>query len=194
MPLDQLQNQCNCLDVVVDGAPPQYKNSTIQYQLVPTIKPGPISLFNSINVSFDSIRRLKASNFETGEVLYQNIEDFSVDFYANRKVTSFQLKQMAENEVRKLPTTTLSVPNPGKDGTLILIATLRYSNGRSDSEYWVFDAKNNFGNGVKKLIVRKYFFTKPGKLPNGQTTKPQKVFKDAYELTTRITVNTIVAR
>ncbi|HMK16843.1 MAG TPA: hypothetical protein VK492_01480 [Chitinophagaceae bacterium] len=186
--LEGLQDKCNCLGLHKYSSTDywiqwQYKNPPARESI-----PGDATNFNTITVKIDSIRRLNARNFETGEVLYEPSEDINILLYANHGVQTLDVNSIREGESRKLPANNITIPKPKADGSLILIANISQKNNRSDSKFITFYSRQNFGNGSRKLIVRKSFYAKPVKLPGGGMSKPQKMFREAYELI--ISINT----
>jgi hypothetical protein len=52
-----------------------------------------------------------------------------------------------------------------------------------DSRFAVYSRDNDFGNGTRKVVVRKTYWEPPQRLPDGRLTKPTKREVDAYEIT-----------
>jgi len=186
IPIELFKPECNCLSVVAEGAAPAFEDSFIQYQKKFKPKSDLISVNNSIQISVDSIKRLRAVNLDAGSILYDSAENINVEFYANHSVKNFSVTQIREGESRILTDNKLSVLKPGISGSLILIANITQTNGTKDSRFAVFNSNQKFGNGVQKLIVRKSYFSKPKKLPDGSFSKPLEVFSDAYEITVTV--------
>jgi hypothetical protein len=107
---------------------------------------------------------------------------------------------MREGDARKLPDNNITITKPGRGGTLVLITNvIQANNYKTDTRFVVYNAPN-YGNGNRKLIIRKSYWTRPQPLPAGGTSKPIESFVDAYELTVSVdahipvVTNTPVAR
>lgn len=186
IPIELFKPDCNCLSVTAAGAAPSFEDSFIRYQKKFKPRLDLISVNSSIQISVDSIKRLPANNFESGTVLYDSVENINVEIYANHSAKNFSLAQIREGQTRLFTDNKMLVGRPGTGGSLILIANVTQANNRRDTRFIVFNSNQNFGNGVQKLIVRKSYFTKPTRLPNGSLSKPMEVFRDAYEITVTI--------
>lgn len=186
LPLELFHNECNCLSVVAEGVTSEFEDSFIQYQKKPLPKKQFLTSVNSIQISVDSIKRLPADNFDTGDILYDSVENINIEFYANHSLKTFNVDGITEGQKLKLPANSISVSRPGVSGSLILIANITQANFRRDTRFAVFKSVQNFGIGVQKLIVQKSFTQPPKKLPTGEMSKPLEIFRDAYELTVSI--------
>lgn len=186
LPLELFHNECNCLSVVAEGASPAFKDSFIQYQKKPHRKKEILSTVNSIQITVDSIKRLPTVNLETGEILYDSVENLTVEFYANHSAKTFNVNGITEGQKIKLPSNSISVIKPGVSGSLILIANITQANDRRNTRFAVFKSTQNFGIGEQKLIIQKSFTQPPKRLPSGDMSKPLEIFMDAYEITVSI--------
>ncbi|HAY34002.1 MAG TPA: hypothetical protein DCY06_07670 [Bacteroidetes bacterium] len=185
-PVELFKPDCNCLSVTAAGAAPTFEDSFIRYQKKLKLKTDLLSVNNTIQISVDNIKRLPAKNLETGSVLYDSSENINVEFYANHSLKTFSVSQITEGQTRAFTDNILTVGRPGKGGTLVLIANVTQANNRRDTRFTVFNSNQKFGNGVQKLIVRKSYFSKPFRLPDGSLSKPTEVLRDAYEITVTI--------
>jgi hypothetical protein len=197
-PLNVPLNTCSCLGVV-SGTAPDYEDGFIQYQLKPNrgrlITETAAVNINNITVSVDSIRRLRARNYESATILYEETEDINIECWVNQTLKTIPVNDMREGDIRLLPETTITIPKPGSDGTLVLITNIQQQSGAQlDTRYAVFTSRQNFGNGKRKMIIQKTFFTKPRRLPGGGMSKPAKVAVNAYELSLSVNANIQVVR
>lgn len=197
-PLNVPNRDCNCLNVV-SGTAPDYDDGFLQYQnrsrRIPRPGEGAETNFNTITVKMDSIRRLPAKNYTGGGVLYEEVENIALEVWVNQQLQGFDLAGMRDGDARKLPENSITLPKPGTGGTLVLIANVIQSgNFKTDTRFVVFNARQNYGNGIRKMIVRKSFWTRPQRLPGGGTSKPIETFVDAYELTLSINAHIQVVR
>lgn len=178
--LQGLQTRCNCLSVFADTAP-DYKFAAIQYQYKqpPYQVPTPS---NSIRVSVKSIKRLKAKD-DIGRILYDSVENIDIDFFANQQGQIFSVDNLREEQEIILPDNSMLIKKPENNGTVVLIASIKQRNSKRDSKFVLYTASDNFGDGLRKLIVNKVYISRPHRLPNGQMSKPRDVSVKAYELT-----------
>ncbi|MFC0773384.1 hypothetical protein [Terrimonas alba] len=186
--LPAINPECNCLGVIKASLNNTDSWVRWQYNQATSHIPeqSPETNFNNISIRVESIRRLRARNHETNGILYNEKEDISVQVYANHVVKYFDLQDMNEGESRILPQHTISIEKPASSSSLVLIVNIFQVNGWNDTRFVTYYGRQNFGNGIRKIIVQKRFFTKPVRLPGGRMSKPQKVLRDAYEVTVRI--------
>lgn len=185
IPIGGALGRCNCLGAYVDSDP-GYTFSALQYQHKRPLHQTIETPANTVYVSVKSIKRLRARNYEQGTVLYDSSENINIEFFINQKLQVFSVNQIREDEQVNFPDNLTSVRRPNASGTLILIANITQSNNRRDSRFAVYRASGNFGNGIRKLIVKKVFISRPHRLPNGQMSKPIDIYVDAYEFTVEI--------
>ncbi len=178
--------RCNCLGVN-SGTSPKYEDSEILYQLQNI--PPELTTNNLITIKLDNIRRLAAKD-DNNKTLYAESEDLQLVFYANNKEQVFQLQNMKEGDVHAFEAETMIASKKRSKDRLVLIGRLDYTSlGQfvTESNFKVFQKSANFGNGKQKLIIKKTYFSKPFKLPNGNMSKPKELKRDAYELNFTIT-------
>ena len=191
IPTGFFRTECNCLSVISD-VPPNYDNSWVTYHLTPTRPDIFTSANNTISVSIKSIKRLAAKNYETNSILYDEHENITLEMFVNQKALTFTIDDIMEGQERILPDNNTLLKKPNDTGSLILLANIMQANFFKDSRYLLFNKAQNFGNGTRKLIVQKPFWSKPIRLPNGSMSKPQLRLVDAYEITVDIKVQNLV--
>ncbi len=191
IPTGFFRTECNCLSVISD-MPPNYDNSWVTYHLTPTRPDIFTSATNTISVSIKRIKRLAAKNYETNTILYDEQENITLEMFVNQKALTFTIDDIMEGQERILPDNNTLLKKPNDAGSLIVLANIMQSNFFKDSKYLLFTRAQNFGNGTKKLIVQKQFWSKPFRLPNGSMSKPQLRLVDAYEITVDIKVQNSV--
>lgn len=174
---------CNCLSIKNNGteyAGDEYNSSFFEFQYK---APQRRIVNNQVSVSLKQIRRLNARD-EGGNILYDSLENITLEFYANHQFYRFQTGPMNTGQSVALPENTLTVGRPGQNGKLLFIANIIQPGYTiTDTRFSVYDRAAHFGHGTRKLIVRKKYMSKPFRLPNGQLSKPKEMSADAYELT-----------
>lgn len=175
---------CNCLSVYTNPSP--YNAAAVQWQYKSSPIQMPQAQNKTVSVSLRSIKRLKARNPKTGNILYNPLEKFTLEFYANQELQTFPDLAMLEDQEIDLAAHTIKLRKPGPGEKVVLIAGIAYSSTSKDSRFMVYNKAQNYGHGRQRLVVRKTFLMPPQRLPNGQLSKPKEIHIDAYELTVDI--------
>jgi hypothetical protein len=171
---------CNRLGVT-PGTAPDYRDGQIDYALVRVPRSLPTAW--DASVTFQSIKRLPARTLG-GDVLYNDAEDIQLVFYANQTGRSAQLLEMREGDERSLGMPAVELGRLGGGAQLVLILNVeQLTSFQRDSRFAVYSRDNDFGNGTRKVVVRKTYWEPPQRLPDGRLTKPTKREVDAYEIT-----------
>ncbi len=189
--------QCNCLGL--DPGTNQsnhYKDGTIKFEYRKPIFDGggSTNILNTIDVNLLSIKRLTAHSFPDNSALYKPVEDIQLVFYVNQTSKVAHIAQIKEEEVRTLNLGNISFTKPANNGSTVIIAKIDQEPGlnQSDSGFDVYYKDKNFGGGIQKLVVTKFYWQPPQHLPGGGMTKPTKIIVPAYELTVNINVHNMV--
>ena len=183
---------CNCLGVT-SGAAPNYTDGSINFKKVnrPVV---PESVLDA-TVTIQSIKRLSAR--VGGAPYYKEVEDIQLEFYVNQTMRVAQVTGMREGDERALSLQTVTVPHPGPNSMIVLIANVTQQPllSQSDTRFYVFKKDVNFGSGTQQLIVTKTYWEPPQRLPDGSMTKPIQGQVDAYQVTVLIKVpNPVIER
>ncbi|MBL7701767.1 MAG: hypothetical protein JNM14_05925 [Ferruginibacter sp.] len=138
--------------------------------------------FKGVTVKLKKIKRLNARNFNNN-VLYKPSEDIYLNFFANSEETSFLFENFREGEERIFPDNKMVILNPLDYGKLVAITQIAQADSfTEDAAFEVYNAENNFGHGLQKIIVKKPYNIPPQSLPNGNRSKPTTGYADAYEI------------
>ena len=178
--------KCNCLGVYA-GEGPDYDDGWIEYYEKRLLPPPSVSIINVplVTVTFESIKRLPAHTTDL-DILYNEVEDIQLVFYANQKNRTAQLLAMREGDERNLMMEVVRVGKLADNASLVLICNVeQLSFSAKDTQFKVFTSKHNFGKGTKKITVKKTYWEPPQPI-NGGMSKPTLIPVDAYEITVRI--------
>ena len=180
---------CNCLGVT-PGTAPNYTDGVVNFKKVNR----PIVPENILNatVTIQSITRLSAR--VGGAPYYKEVEDIQLQFFVNQTMRVAQVTGMREGDVRNLSLQPVTMPHPGPNSTIVLIANVAQQPllSQSDTRFNVFAKDVNFGSGTQQLIVTKTYWEPPQRLPDGHLTKPIQGQVDAYQITVAIKVPNLV--
>jgi hypothetical protein len=143
-------------------------------------------------ITVKSIKRLSAR--VNGAPYYKEVEDVQLEFYVNQTLRVAQVTGMREGDVRDLSLPTVTIPRPGPNSMIVLIANVEQQPllTPTDTRFNVFKRNVNFGNGTQQLIVTKTFWEPPRRLPDGRMTKPIQRQIDAYQIAVDIKAGPLV--
>jgi hypothetical protein len=176
---------CNRLGVT-PGTGPAYTDGSINFKKV-LVRPHLAMPFDA-SVTFEKIKRLPAHTL-TGEVLYNQVEDIQLVFYANQALRTAHLEDLKEGEERTLSMGPVELGPLGGSASLVLICNVeQLTSFQRDTRFSVFTKETNFGNGTQTIVVQKTYWQPPQRLPDGRLTKPIEQHVNAYEITARINV------
>jgi hypothetical protein len=171
---------CNRLGVI-PGTAPNYTDGSINFKK--TFVPVRLPTVYDASVTFQKIKRLPARTIG-GAVLYNDVEDVQLRFYANQDLRTAHLENLREGDERDLTMPTVALGPLGGTSSLVLILNIeQLTSLERDTRFSVFTRESNFGNGTQKIIVRKSYWEPPQRLPDGRLTKPLRHDVDAYEIT-----------
>jgi hypothetical protein len=180
---------CSCLSVD-PGPGPLYNSGEIDYQYKPAAPVSPI-IAKTVSVSVKRIKRLECSR-PNGNILYSESENVYLEFFANQTARAFWLDNFREGEERALPENKIVVNKPGNGEYLILLAGIKINNFEKDGRFLKYGKHAHYGNGTRKLILKKSYWFTPPHLPGGPTPKPVQVWMNAYELTVEVDSHELV--
>lgn len=177
------ETACNRLGVD-PGVRADYTDATINYKLVRTFRTPPTPW--DATVTFQKIKRLPARMLR-GQLLYNEVEDIQLVFYAGQTARSAELHDMREGEERNLNMPAIDMGRLRGDALLVLITNVeQLTSYQRDSRFRVFTSATAFGHGVQRIVVGKTYWEPPRRLPDGRLTKPTEHVVDAYEVTVLI--------
>jgi hypothetical protein len=174
---------CNCLGVTA-GTAPNFTDGAVNFKKVNRLMPVETAVGASVSVK--SIKRLSAR--VNAAPYYKEVEDFQLELYVNQTLQVAQVTGMREGDVRDLSLPAVTIPQPGPNSMIVLIANIAQQPllSPTDTRFNVFKKNVNFGNGTQQLIITKTFWEPPHRLPDGRMTKPTQRQIDAYQITVNI--------
>lgn len=182
--------KCNYLGLD-PGTAPAYNDGAIKYDYKKPRSPVTVaSALNQATIQVKSIKRLRARSVsDPNTPLYKPSENIQLSFYADQAHQTASITGIAENETRTLNLPVITLPKPGNNDLLVLIANIvQLPEYNTDTRFYVYDRNARFGNGTQEIIIQKSYWQPPMRLPGGQTTKPIEVKVDAYDLTVDVHV------